>query len=217
MADSESDHCLLCLDKFTMSNRRHHCRGCGVLVCMLCSTKKLYMTPASRGGSSSKQDRVCDGCFNRFTFEAMKWVQNEKESARQLVEESIRNAEAELAANKAAADAAAKKKKSTLSIFYSDPHSAAKHSKSTGSISPIPGVETGTSPRRGSAVNVTAVSDSSAQTQASLNDTKVALEERGQKLNDLAERTEAMNVSAGDFLANARRLKEQHKAASWRS
>lgn len=110
MEDNASLSCLLCVQKFTYSNRRHHCRTCGVLVCDLCSTKRLHTTktspstppPGSRSSSARKpspatpstppppssaasgstavankkgMDRVCDGCFNKLTFECFLWQQ----------------------------------------------------------------------------------------------------------------------------------------------
>eukprot|EP00602_Paraphysomonas_sp_CaronLab_P005784 CAMPEP_0185033330 /NCGR_PEP_ID=MMETSP1103-20130426/22140_1 /TAXON_ID=36769 /ORGANISM="Paraphysomonas bandaiensis, Strain Caron Lab Isolate" /LENGTH=729 /DNA_ID=CAMNT_0027569553 /DNA_START=153 /DNA_END=2342 /DNA_ORIENTATION=+ len=70
--NNASDYCMLCVDKFTYSNRRHHCRGCGTLCCAPCSTKRLPLQPQDRRGSGAKGsgDRVCDGCFNRLTSEA---------------------------------------------------------------------------------------------------------------------------------------------------
>lgn len=65
---------MLCVEKFTYSNRRHHCRSCGTLCCAPCSSKRLplHLAPKSRGssGGNSGGDRVCDGCFNRLTYEA---------------------------------------------------------------------------------------------------------------------------------------------------
>lgn len=46
--DSSSKHCLMCLDKFTrFSNRRHHCRSCGILCCDSCSSKRLKIIAKS--------------------------------------------------------------------------------------------------------------------------------------------------------------------------
>jgi len=58
--DGNSPHCLLCVDKFTFSSRRHHCRECGILCCGACSSKKL----SQQEGDKLVPQRVCDSCFN---------------------------------------------------------------------------------------------------------------------------------------------------------
>lgn len=85
--DDTSPICQLCADAFSLTNRRHHCRACGVLTCDRCSTKRLRLSAAaedallSPGGSNSGKERsgsrkddgmerVCDGCFNRLLYEA---------------------------------------------------------------------------------------------------------------------------------------------------
>ena len=40
MDDSESDSCICCGTLFTQTNRRHHCRVCGTLVCGTCSIEQ---------------------------------------------------------------------------------------------------------------------------------------------------------------------------------
>mmetsp|Transcript_22157 Transcript_22157/g.32249 ORF Transcript_22157/g.32249 Transcript_22157/m.32249 type:complete len:226 (-) Transcript_22157:93-770(-) len=35
--DSATAECMLCAEKFTWSNRRHHCRRCGICVCRKCA------------------------------------------------------------------------------------------------------------------------------------------------------------------------------------
>lgn len=77
-ADNASQGCLICLDKWTMSNRRHHCRSCGVLCCDNCSSKRLRL-PLTAGSKVSKGkadgERVCDSCFNRLLFACSEWTQ----------------------------------------------------------------------------------------------------------------------------------------------
>lgn len=56
--DTDAPKCMGCSSKFTVINRRHHCRKCGAVVCGSCSSKK-YLLPAQ----SKKPLRVCDSCF----------------------------------------------------------------------------------------------------------------------------------------------------------
>ncbi|KFO89904.1 Zinc finger FYVE domain-containing protein 26, partial [Buceros rhinoceros silvestris] len=51
--------CMVCkTERFTMFNRRHHCRRCGRLVCSSCSTKKMAVEACRENLS-----RVCDQCY----------------------------------------------------------------------------------------------------------------------------------------------------------
>ncbi|XP_051504260.1 zinc finger FYVE domain-containing protein 26 isoform X2 [Myxocyprinus asiaticus] len=53
--------CMVCQrERFTMFNRRHHCRRCGRLVCNSCSSKKMAVE------GSEEPVRVCDQCYNFF-------------------------------------------------------------------------------------------------------------------------------------------------------
>ncbi|KAI8771881.1 FYVE, RhoGEF and PH domain-containing protein 4 [Biomphalaria glabrata] len=49
--------CMICRNKFTFVNRRHHCRSCGKLICKWCCKK------APIEYKQSKKRLVCDGCF----------------------------------------------------------------------------------------------------------------------------------------------------------
>ena len=57
-SDAASRVCESCGARFTLFRRRHHCRGCGNLVCGRCSTR----TVAIAGFSAPV--RVCDSCFD---------------------------------------------------------------------------------------------------------------------------------------------------------
>ncbi|MBN3280386.1 PKHF1 protein, partial [Polyodon spathula] len=57
--DRASDICMRCMDKFTVAQRRHHCRQCGFVVCNSCSKCRIVI-PAI----SAKPVRVCTLCFN---------------------------------------------------------------------------------------------------------------------------------------------------------
>ncbi|XP_051942966.1 zinc finger FYVE domain-containing protein 26 isoform X5 [Hippocampus zosterae] len=54
--------CMVCRrERFTMFNRRHHCRRCGRLVCQACSERKMAVD-----GCPGEDVRVCDQCFAYF-------------------------------------------------------------------------------------------------------------------------------------------------------
>eukprot|EP01084_Bolivina_argentea_P152088 265353_1 len=59
--DKLSNACLLCGNNFTVWNRRHHCRACGLLVCQPCSLRKLQF---NKDGKPTLE-RACDKCFNK--------------------------------------------------------------------------------------------------------------------------------------------------------
>ena len=56
VANDAYTSCQCCATKFSMMNRRHHCRRCGCLCCGSCSGKKAVQGKAKL--------RVCDGCYN---------------------------------------------------------------------------------------------------------------------------------------------------------
>ncbi|KFQ43967.1 Zinc finger FYVE domain-containing protein 26, partial [Nestor notabilis] len=57
--------CMVCkTERFTMFNRRHHCRRCGRLVCSSCSTKKMTVEACRENLS-----RVCDQCYSYYNRE----------------------------------------------------------------------------------------------------------------------------------------------------
>ncbi|XP_010221175.1 PREDICTED: zinc finger FYVE domain-containing protein 26 [Tinamus guttatus] len=57
--------CMVCkTERFTMFNRRHHCRRCGRLVCSSCSTKKMAVEACRENPA-----RVCDQCYSFYNRE----------------------------------------------------------------------------------------------------------------------------------------------------
>uniref|UniRef100_A0A8C6ZC05 Zinc finger FYVE domain-containing protein 26 n=1 Tax=Nothoprocta perdicaria TaxID=30464 RepID=A0A8C6ZC05_NOTPE len=57
--------CMVCkTERFTMFNRRHHCRRCGRLVCSSCSTKKMTVEACRENPA-----RVCDQCYSFYNRE----------------------------------------------------------------------------------------------------------------------------------------------------
>lgn len=53
--------CMNCHNRFTLLNRRHHCRNCGRVLCADCTKKKVIIPHLS-----NKPQRVCDKCANEF-------------------------------------------------------------------------------------------------------------------------------------------------------
>uniref|UniRef100_A0A8C9NG12 Zinc finger FYVE domain-containing protein 26 n=1 Tax=Serinus canaria TaxID=9135 RepID=A0A8C9NG12_SERCA len=63
--DDTETICMVCkTERFTMFNRRHHCRRCGRLVCSSCSTKKMEIEACRENLS-----RVCDQCYSYYNRE----------------------------------------------------------------------------------------------------------------------------------------------------
>lgn len=57
--DADASACMSCKKcVFSVINRRHHCRKCGIVVCNPCSSKKMLLPQ-----QSSKPQRVCNNCF----------------------------------------------------------------------------------------------------------------------------------------------------------
>ncbi|KAI0211329.1 FYVE, RhoGEF and PH domain-containing protein 1 [Lamellibrachia satsuma] len=54
----DASMCMVCACEYTTIRRKHHCKGCGIVVCAKCSahTAKLAY-------DKSKPLRICDGCF----------------------------------------------------------------------------------------------------------------------------------------------------------
>lgn len=51
--------CMVCMEaKFTMTNRRHHCRNCGKVCCGACSNVKAVL-------NQDKPERVCTQCHSK--------------------------------------------------------------------------------------------------------------------------------------------------------
>ena len=63
--DDCQQYCEQCNSNFTVINRRHHCRKCGLIVCQACSSNQAII-PSS---SCKEPVRVCDVCFGHISFD----------------------------------------------------------------------------------------------------------------------------------------------------
>lgn len=57
--DIDVDCCLICLQAFSWTRFRHHCRACGILVCSACSPFRAQLPNFEEENGS----RVCVNCF----------------------------------------------------------------------------------------------------------------------------------------------------------
>jgi hypothetical protein len=58
--DKDSAKCAVCSVNFTLTNRRHHCRNCGKVVCSFCSPKGNFASLPQLG--YPQKVRICDRC-----------------------------------------------------------------------------------------------------------------------------------------------------------
>jgi hypothetical protein len=65
MKHEEAPACMRCVQNFTLSRRRHHCRNCGGIFCDACTSQKI---PLLKLGHIAPV-RVCDGCYARILHE----------------------------------------------------------------------------------------------------------------------------------------------------
>ncbi|CAB3996542.1 Fgd6 [Paramuricea clavata] len=54
--------CMVCTDDFTVTNRRHHCRACGKVICGSCSSNSAPLAYLN-----DETARVCDVCYDDLT------------------------------------------------------------------------------------------------------------------------------------------------------
>ena len=208
--DSASKHCLLCQDQFNYSNRRHHCRGCGILCCELCSSKTLVFKASSspsksgKGGKSKEADRVCDKCFNSLSFQCITRQMELAKAKRELEKQEAKLKEEEQAAAQ---------RKSSLSLFGGGGGGGGGGSvrDKSGSVCSLSSSSSSTVGTSGGGGGV-----STSATAALANETLQNLEERGQKLQNAADKSEQMLDASKEFNRSAKELLRQQREKSAR-
>lgn len=82
LPDNLSNVCMHCKKTtFTVINRRHHCRKCGIIVCGTCS-KNNHLLP----NISSRPVRVCDNCFEELKIKNSGSITNDTVTNNQLLD-----------------------------------------------------------------------------------------------------------------------------------
>lgn len=202
-ASDKLDVCHLCSDKFTMRNRRHHCRISGVLVCGACSTKRLpcsgsVSSPDGKGrdmrsdsasspsSSSGDMVRVSDGVYNRLCYSC---ESREKDIAIQIKT---------MKQMRETASTAQRKKEEEDENLKGSLFNWAGYSGSTKT-------PTGDSTPRGAVASMRAQNE----------ETMRALQERGEKLGQLNDKAQDMNDAASEFRENTARLLKQQQNRKW--
>jgi hypothetical protein len=61
--DEEAPECMDCHGKFTLINRRHHCRECGRVFCKKCCSKTIALPQSAK----LEKVLVCNVCYDRLT------------------------------------------------------------------------------------------------------------------------------------------------------
>ncbi|XP_072164266.1 phosphatidylinositol-3,5-bisphosphate 3-phosphatase MTMR4-like [Diadema setosum] len=78
--DHAVSHCFQCNSRFTLVNRKHHCRNCGQIFCTSCSA---YSAAIPREQLYQPQ-RVCKPCFDTLDSEARRRHEQAMEGSRQM-------------------------------------------------------------------------------------------------------------------------------------
>nr|XP_033786311.1 FYVE and coiled-coil domain-containing protein 1 isoform X2 [Geotrypetes seraphini] len=82
LVDTEVNHCLDCQKPFSWMVRKHHCRLCGRIFCYYCSNNYV-MTK-----HSSKKERCCQACFNKFNSVVDSETETETEAGKQPAQQA---------------------------------------------------------------------------------------------------------------------------------
>lgn len=79
----DSDACMICSNKFTLLNRRHHCRSCGGIFCQEHSSRYIPLPDLG----ILEPVRVCDNCFDDYDLKKVSKKKKSKKSSKSHSEE----------------------------------------------------------------------------------------------------------------------------------
>jgi len=219
--DDLSDACLLCGGKFSITQRRHHCRRCGLLICGSCSTKK-FSIPRKRGEEGL---RACDGCYNQMAHQYLKTARvqrRERMRRRQEEEQVARDRAAVIQGFEASHESflrmqaaeeeriAAKLRRIEEAKAHPDkprspPPKSTKRSAASSSSS-----SSSSASARDRDVKLLSSQASSGHQKAQEN-RRLALE-RGERLAQMEDKAQRMEADAENFASLAKKLKEKQKS-----
>lgn len=166
----------MCLSKFTYFSR-HHCRACGILCCQDCSTKRLHLGMSPR--EAPEGARVCDSCFNRLTTEAEARMLALSKAQKYMLtnDEPLPPAPTSptVAERPMSPVSDASSNEGSVPNIATSPPSTIKPSRSSDQLSRLPNANASTS-----------------NTTKTLNEVGEALQERGVRLQNTAEKAQAL-------------------------
>jgi hypothetical protein len=190
--------CLLCGDAFNaLTKRPQHCRLCGHQVCAACSGKKLPLGSAAGGGTNGEAARVCDGCFN--------WGSNQIAAALAASAARDQSKEGGFLGPEAVARARQRREEARAQQEAAEQKELLGGAASLGgrAMSWLMG-EGGDEESRVRRQRQAAA----ARVTGQMEEVRVGLQQRGERIENLADRTNELVDSSAQFAAMARQLNE---------
>jgi hypothetical protein len=195
--------CVLCGDAFhAITKRPQHCQLCGHQVCGACSSKRL---PLAVPGSSGEAARVCDGCFT--------WG-NHQIAAALAAEAERGNKEKDKEGAFSGPEAVARARQRREEALAAQAQQEAAEQKELFGAAAALG-EKAMSWLRGGGDGQgderRQRQQAAARVTGQMEEVRRGLEQRGERIENLADRTEELVNSSAQFAAMARQLNEQNK------